>query len=212
VLFWTEKKRVKSKFLSYAGPRSNRWRNSKRHQIQTLNLTISFTIISQSLICLPRRLVFRSHKLRKNTHTHTHTHTHTQLNPKSEIPSAFVNLSHLYTMISSPDRHKCVRKTPNTERLHSKQRTRHHLAISHLSVPVPLGNTSKIVYKRYTERQPANIPCGTEPGTDKTHPESRFTRPEIVRSAATLAIARKTLLSLSLSRSLARFDSCFPKP
>jgi len=95
-----------------------------------------------------------------------------------------------------------VRKTPNTERLHSKQRTRHHLAISDLSVPVPLGNTSKIAYKKYTERQPANIPCGTEPGTDKTHPESRFARPEIVRSAATLAIARKTPLSLSLSLSL----------
>jgi hypothetical protein len=137
-------------------------------------------------------------------------YTHTQLNPKSEIPSAFFNLSHLYTMISSSDRYKCVKKTPNTKRLHSKRRTRHHLAISHLSVPVPLGNTSKIAYKKHTERQPTNIPCGTEPGTDKTHPESRFARPEIVRSAATLAIARKTLVSLSPS--LARFDSCFPKP
>jgi hypothetical protein len=91
-----------------------------------LKSNYSFTIISQSLTSLPRRLVFRLHKLRKqNTPTHT-------LNPKSEIPSASVNLSHLYTMISSSDRYKCVRKTPNTERLHSKRRTRHHLAISHL--------------------------------------------------------------------------------
>jgi hypothetical protein len=105
-------------------------------------------------------------------------------------------------MISSSDRYKCVRKTPNTESLHSKRRTRHHVAISHLSVPVPLGNTSQIAYKKYTERQPANIPCGTEPGTEKTHPETRFASPEIVRSAATLAIAKKTLLSRARSLSL----------